>query len=162
LVDGVEVEVRHPDGTARGERVRVVDFDQVGKNDWLAVNQFTVVEGQHTRRPDIVLFVNGLPLGVLELKSATDENATTAAAWKQLQTYKAQLTGLLAFNEVLVVSDGMEARVGSLSAIWERFQPWRTVDGQTIVAKGMLELDTLLRGVFERGRFLEMVRDAKD
>jgi type I restriction enzyme, R subunit len=157
LVDGVEVEVQI-DGVTRGTLVRLVDLEDAKNNDWLAVNQLTVVDGQHTRRPDVVLYVNGLPLGVVELKSATDENATTAAAWKQLQTYKAQIGSLLAFNSVLVVSDGLEARVGSLSAIWERFQPWRTVDGRDVAPKGSLELETLLRGVFDRRRFLDLVR----
>jgi type I restriction enzyme R subunit len=157
LVDGVEVEVQI-DGLTRGEIVRLVDFDEPKNNDWLAVNQLTVVDGQHNRRPDVVLFVNGLPLGVIELKNATDENATTASAWKQLQTYKAQIPSLLSFNSVLIVSDGMEARIGALSSIWERFQPWRTVDGKDVAKKGSLELETLLRGVFDQRRFLDLVR----
>jgi len=157
LKDGVEIEVQ-VDGHTRGELVRVVDFDDEMSNDWLVVNQFTVIDGQHTRRPDLVLFVNGLPLCVIELKNAAAENATTASAYKQLQTYKTQIPNLLAFNSVLVVSDGIEARAGSLSAIWERFQPWRTVDGDDVAPKGSLELETLLRGMFDRRRFLDLVR----
>ena len=159
LVDGVEVDTLASDGTMRGERLRLVDFDDPANNDWLAVDQLTVLNGQQQRRPDVVLFVNGLPLAVIELKNATDESATIEAAWKQLQTYKSQIGALLSFNEVLVVSDGMEAKVGSLTAPWERFQPWPTVDGKAIVKKGTaLELDTLLKGVFDRRRFLELVR----
>ena len=156
LVDGVEVETQI-DGVTRGELVRLVDLHDPKNNDWLAVNQFTVNNGQHKRRPDIVLFVNGLPLVVIELKNATDENATTAGAWKQLQTYKTQISQLLTFNSALVVSDGLEARIGSLTAIWERFQPWRMIDTQEATKKGELELETLLRGVFDTKRFLTIV-----
>jgi len=158
LNDGVAVEVLHADGTTRGDQVRLIDFDYPESNDWLAANQLRVMEGQASRRPDIVLFVNGLPLGVIELKSATDESATTAGAWKQLQTYKAELPTLLSYNAVLMVSDGIEARLGALTAIWERFQPWRTVDGLTIADKGRLELETLLWGVCDRRWFLDLVR----
>jgi type I site-specific restriction-modification system R (restriction) subunit len=96
---------------------RVIDFDLPGSNDWLAVNQFTVSEGQHTRRPDVVLFVNGLPLAVIELKNPADENATVWSAWQQLQTYQAQIPALFATNAALVVSDGVQARIGALGAV---------------------------------------------
>src|ERR1019366_5346862 len=115
LVDGVDVEYRRADGTIAGDKVRLVDFDNPGENDWLAVNQFTVVDGQHKRRPDIVIFVNGLPFGVVELKNPADQDATIWKAFHQLQTYKAQVPDLFTYNEVLVVSDGLEARIGSLT-----------------------------------------------
>ena len=114
-------------GPVRGEQVRVVDFDVPEANDWLVVNQFTVVENKHERRPDIVLFVNGLPLGVIELKNPADENETV---FQQLQTYKAEIPSLFAFNAALVVSDGLEARIGALTATWEWFKPWRTITGE--------------------------------
>lgn len=157
LVDGVEVEVLAPDGTLRGERVHLADFDEPSNNDLLAVRQFTVVEGQHERRPDIVLFVNGLPLVVVELKNLADEDATIEGAFRQLQTYKAQLPSLLEYNALLVVSDGLLGRVGALTSNFERFAPWRTEDGRVIAPKGQLELDTLLRGIFEPRRFLELL-----
>jgi len=111
LVDGVNVEFRRPDGTIGGAQVRVLDFDDPDRNDWLAVNQFSVSENRHVRRPDVVLFVNGLPLILIELKNAADEDATIWTAWQQLQTYKAELPTLFAFNALLVVSDGIEARI---------------------------------------------------
>src|SRR5215831_1372440 len=113
LVDGVTVEYRTPDGEIRGAQARVLDFENTAANDWLAVNQFTVAENKHSRRPDIVLFVNGLPLAVVELKNAADENATIWTAFQQLQTYKAEIPSLFATNTLLVISDGVEARVGS-------------------------------------------------
>ena len=116
LVDGVTVEHRANDGAVRGAQARVVDFDNPGSNDWLAVNQCTVTENKNNRRPDVVLFVNGLPLGVVELKNPADEDATIWTAWQQLQTYKAELPTLFSMNEVLMVSDGTEARVGTLTS----------------------------------------------
>lgn len=104
LVNGVTVEYRTADGHIRGAQARVIDFDDLAGNDWLAVNQFTVVENKHSRRPDIVLFVNGLPLAVLELKNAAVEDATIWTAWQQLQTYKAEIPGLFASNAVLVAA----------------------------------------------------------
>jgi type I restriction enzyme R subunit len=105
-------------------------------NDWLAVNQFTVVEDRNTRRPDMVVFVTGLPLAVIELKNPQDESATTRTAFNQLQTYKQEIPSLFQSNEVLVVSDGLEARVGTLTAGWDRFMPWRTVAGDEVAAAG--------------------------
>ncbi len=116
LVDGVTVEFRDQGGAVRGAQARVIDFDDPAANDWLVVNQFTVQENQHTRRPDLVVFVNGLPLGVVELKNPTDENATVWSAWRQLQTYKSEFSTLFTMNAVLVVSDGLDARIGSLTA----------------------------------------------
>ncbi len=113
LVDGVTVEYRTDNGTVRGAQARVIDFDTPVNNDWLAVNQFTVVENKHERRPDVLLFVNGLPLGVIELKNPADEDATIWTAWQQLQTYKAELPMLFSLNAALLVSDGVEARIGS-------------------------------------------------
>ena len=112
LVAGVTVEYRADNGAIRGEQAQVIDFDKPEVNHWLAVNQFTVTENQNNRRPDVVLFVNGLPLGVIELKNPADEDATIWTAWQQLQTYQAELPTLFSFNEMLLVSDGMEARIG--------------------------------------------------
>ena len=128
-------------------------------NDWLAINQFTVIENKANRRPDVVLFVNGLPLGVIELKNPGDENATLDGAFNQLQTYKAQITSLFRTNAALVISDGLWGRVGSLTADFERFMPWRTVEGDDVAPKGTPELETLIKGVFEKRRFLSLVRD---
>ena len=159
LVDGVTVEYRNDRGQIRGAQVRVIDFDAIDNNDWLAVNQFTVVENRHTRRPDIVVFVNGLPLGLIELKNAADENATIWTAWRQLETYKAELPSLFACNAVLAVSDGLEARIGTLTAGKEWFKPWRTIDGEELAPVFYTELQVLIQGVFEKERFLSLIRD---
>jgi type I restriction enzyme R subunit len=159
LVDGVTVEYRRPDGAIAGAQARVLDFDTPENNDWLAVNQYTVVENRHTRRPDVVLFVNGLPLAVLELKNPADEQATIWSAYQQLQTYKQEIPSLFVYNEVLVISDGLEARIGTLTADRDRFMPWRTITGEAIAPPGLPQLEVLVRGVFEPKRFLQLVRD---
>jgi type I site-specific restriction-modification system R (restriction) subunit len=158
LRDGVPVEYPRPDGSIAGDHVRLVDFGDVPANDWLAVNQFTVIEGQHNRRPDIVVFINGLPLGLIELKNAADEDATIWSAYAQLQTYKAEIPTLLHYNAALVVSDGLQARMGSVTANQEWFKVWRTIDGERDAAPGSLELETLIRGAFERQRFLDLLQ----
>ena len=158
-VDGVTVEYRDGGGALRGAQVRVLDFDEPGNNDWLAVNQFTVVENRHERRPDLVLFVNGLPLAVIELKNPADENATVHTAWRQLRTYRAELPSLFAFNAVLAVSDGMQARVGTLTAGWEWFKPWRTIGGEHLAPVFYTELQVAIEGAFEKTRFLALLRD---
>ena len=132
LVAGVTVEYADEDGRIRGGQVHVLDFDDPERNDWLADNQFTVVENRHERRPDIALFVNGLPLAVIELKNPADENTTINTAFKQLQTYKAEIPSLFAFNAALIVSDGLEARLGTLTAGWEWFKRWRTIAGEAL------------------------------
>ena len=159
LVDGVEIEYQDAEGGMRGDLVAVLDFDEPANNDWLAVNQFTVTEDRNTRRPDVVLFVNGLPLGVIELKNPADEDATIWAAWQQLQTYRSELPMLFSMNEALMVSDGNEARVGTLTSGREWFKPWRTVTGETLADPLMTELQVMLAGAFEPGRFLALVRD---
>ena len=159
LVAGVTVEHVDAGGRVRGDQVRVLDFDDLGNNDWLAVNQFTVVENKHERRPDIVLFVNGLPLAVIELKNPADENATISSAFHQLQTYKAEIPSLFTFNAALVVSDGLEARIGALTAGQEWFKPWRTIAGETLADPSLPQLQVLLEGVFNRRRLLALVRD---
>jgi type I restriction enzyme R subunit len=158
FVDGVTVEFQRRDGRIAGALVRLVDFDEPGNNDWLAVNQFTVVDGQNNRRADVVIFVNGLPLGVVELKNPADEDATVWKAFQQLQTYKKQIPALFTYNEVLVVSDGLKARIGSLTADKERFMPWRTIEGQEPASAKLLQLEVLVPGVFDRRRFLDLIR----
>ncbi len=159
LVDGVTIEYRAGDGAIRGAQARTIDFDDVNNNDWLAVNQFTVIENKHERRPDMVLFVNGLPLAVIELKNPADENATIWSAWQQLQTYKAELPALFTMNAVLAVSDGVQARVGTLTAGREWFKPWRTIGGQELAPVFLPDLQVAIEGVFEKHRFLALLRD---
>ncbi len=159
LVNGVTVEFQGDNSAVRGAQAQVVDFDNPANNDWLAVNQFTVTENWNNRRPDIVLFVNGLPLGVIELKNPADEEATIWTAWQQLQTYKAELPTLFAMNAVLVVSDGVEARIGTLTAGREWFKPWRTISGETLADPHLPQLQVILEGVCTPHRFLAFLRD---
>ena len=183
VVDGVTVEYRDADGGIRGAQARVIDFDDPTANDWLAVNQFSVVESavsaqahvseanvkraqasgrsqnKNARRPDVVLFVNGLPLGVLELKNAATENATIWSAFQQLLTYQAELPTLFGLNALLAVSDGVEARVGTLGAGREWFKPWRTVAGDSVAGAHMPELQVLIEGLCAPQRFLDLLRD---
>ena len=158
LVGGVPVQYQK-DSETRGDFVRLIDWAQPARNDWLAVNQFTLKGPRHTRRPDIILFVNGLPLVLLELKNPADLNADVWKAFDQIQTYKAQIPDLFQYNEVLVISDGTEALLGSLSASGERFMAWRTIDGVTLDPLGQFnELQTLVRGVLAPAYLLDYLR----
>jgi type I restriction enzyme R subunit len=158
LVNGVSVEYLRPDGSIGYDPVRVLDFDAPDENDWLVVNQLTVTEFGHTRRPDLVVFVNGLPLAVIELKNAASESATVWSAFQQLQTYKNELPAFFVFNEVLVISDGLQARLGTLSSNRERFAPWRTIEGEELAPASLTQLEVLIHGVFDKRRFLDVIR----
>ena len=159
LVEGVDVEFENNDGSIGAGKVNLVDFDRPENNDWLVVNQFVVINNQVNRRPDVVIFLNGLPIAVIELKAPGSDDATMLGAYNQLQTYKAQISNLFNTNALLVTSDGMMARIGSLSSDLERFMPWRTTDGEAIAPKGMPELSTLTEGLFEHKRLLQLIRD---
>ena len=159
LTRGVTVPVRRPDGTTSGEPAAVIDFENPANNDWLAVNQVTVRENQSTRRADIVLFLNGLPLGIIELKNPADEDADVWDAWNQFQTYKAELPTLFSMNEILMVSDGLHARVGTLTAGKEWFKPWKTMEDQEPGAANLPELQVMLEGVCDQSNFLTLLRD---
>ena len=159
LVNGVPVEYRADDGAIRGAQAQVIDFDNAAANDLLAVNQLTVTENQNTRRADIVLFVNGLPLGVIELKNPADPDAGIWDAWNQLQTYKDELPTLFAMNELLMVSDGTQARVGTLTAGREWFKPWRASSGEGLADANAPELQVMLEGICYPERLLPLLRD---
>ncbi|MHB1993420.1 type I restriction endonuclease subunit R [Metallibacterium scheffleri] len=158
LVDGVTVEYRGADGGIRGAQARVIDFDDAANNDFLAVNQFTVVEQRIERRADVVLFVNGLPLVVIELKNPTDAQATLDHAFRQLQTYQAQIPALFTANAALVIATGLEARLGALGAGREWFKPWRTISGEADALATQTELEVLLAGVCAPQRLLPLLR----
>ncbi len=157
MTEGVDVEYYEDDGTLTAGKVALIDFDHQEQNDWLAVSQLVVINGQNNRRPDVVVFVNGLPLGVIELKAPGSAGAHLSGAFNQLQTYKQQIPTLFSTNALLVTSDGIAARVGSLSADLERFMPWRTTDGADVAPKGAPELSTLIEGVYEHRRFLDLL-----
>ena len=159
LVNGATVEYRVGDGDIRGAQARVINFDDAAGNDFLAVNQFTVTENWNTRRADIVLFINGLPLGVIELKNPVNPDADVWDAWNQLQTYKEELPSLFAMNELLMVSDGTQARLGTLTAGREWFKPWRTTTGEGLAEDNAPELQVMLEGVCAPDRLLPLIRD---
>jgi type I restriction enzyme, R subunit len=169
LVNGIEVEYKRSspvdklqDGRMVSGRVYVVDFENIENNDWLVVNQFTVEasrqNGKVNRRPDVVIFVNGLPLAVIELKNAADEKATIWSAFNQLQTYKNDIPALFHTNELLIISDGLNTRIGSVTSNKEWFLPWKTVEGEATAPASLTQLEVLLRGVFEKRRFLDLIR----
>lgn len=159
MTEGVDVEYYADDGTLTASKVALINFENPEQNDWLVVSQFVVINGQNKRRPDVVVFVNGLPLGVIELKAPGSAGAHLLGAFNQLQTYKQKIPALFNTNALLVTSDGIMARVGSLSADLERFMPWRTTDGMNVAPKGTPELSTLIEGVFEQRRLLALLRD---
>ena len=156
LTQGVTVSV-YEHGEERGKKVWLADFEDPWNNDFTVVNQFTVVENGHNLRPDVVLFVNGLPLVVMELKNAADEEATITAAYNQIETYKAQIPSLFIYNELIVISDGLEARAGSLSAGFSRYSAWKSEDGETVASHLVGELEVLLRGMLNRETLLDLV-----
>jgi len=158
LTDGVDVSWRH-DGQERHGKVWLVERDpaKLDDNEFLVVNQFTVIEDKRNRRPDVVVFINGLPLGVIELKNPAEEKATIRHAFNQLQTYKTDIPSLFVFNDALMISDGYAAKAGTLTSGWDRFQPWRTIDGDALAPTGAVQLEVLVKGIFERQRFLDYV-----
>ncbi len=159
LTTGVPVERRDDSGEIRHDLAWLVDFDHPVRNEFVAVNQYSVEGDQSTRRPDIVLFVNGLPLGVVELKVPSKERATLRGAYDQLRTYAAEIPALLAYNAVCVLSTGTQARMGPLLGPYEHYAPWKTIDGKRLAAAGTPEMEVLVRGVFDPTRFLDLVRN---
>ena len=159
LINGVTVEKRFPDGTVSGVPARVLDFDDPLENDWLAVNQFSAQETQTLRRPDIVLFVNGLPVGNIELKNPADENTDIWEAWQQLRNYQVDLPTMFSMNEVQIISDGLLARIGPLNAGQEWFKPWRIMESEEEGSPPAPELQVMLEGTCAPDRFLSLIRD---
>ncbi len=157
LVDGVDVEYRK-DGRIIGDKVWLMDFNEPKNNEFLAINQFTVIENNHNRRPDIVLFVNGIPLAVIELKNPVDENATIMTAFNQFETYKSQIPSLFNYNEILIISDGFKAKAGTITSNREWFLPWKTIDGIEKASVGMPEIEVLIRGMLQKSIFVDLIQ----
>jgi len=157
LRNGVDVEYMRDDGSVAGDKIKLVDFKNLDKNDFLAVNQYTVIENNVNRRPDVVVFINGLPIVVVELKNPGDEKATVKNAFNQIQTYKQDIPSLFAYNELSIISDGLEARVGTISADIEWFTRWRTIDGEELAPNAVPQLEVLLKGIFEKSRLLDLI-----
>jgi type I restriction enzyme R subunit len=157
LTEGIKVTYQK-DGQSRGDLVWLVDFHEPENNDYLVLNQFTVIENHVNKRPDLILFVNGLPLAVIELKNPADENATAQAAFKQLQTYKQAIPSLFTYNSFMVISDGLEAKAGTLSAGFSRFMAWKTADGKDEASPLVSQLETLIQGMLNKSTLLDLVR----
>lgn len=157
LTEGVPVSV-HKDGVERGARVWLIDFNDPWNNEFTVVNQFTIIENGHNRRPDVLLFVNGLPLVIFELKNAADENATIQSAFRQIETYKQQIPSLFTYNALVVISDGLEARAGSLSAGFSRFAAWKSDDGENLASHLVSELEVLVNGMMNKETLLDLVQ----
>ncbi len=157
LTEGIPVSKR-VDGHERGDRVWLIDFNFPKKNEFLVANQFTVIENNNNKRPDLILFVNGIPLVVMELKNPADENTTVVSAFRQLQTYKAMIPGLFTYNGFMVISDGLEARAGTLSADMSRFMAWKTADGKVEASNLVSQLETLISGMLNKETLLDLIR----
>lgn len=158
ITEGIDVPVKQPDGEYRTEKAYIFDFENVRNNDFLVANQFTVVEHGVEKRPDIVVFVNGIPLVVFELKSASDESVDISHAYNQLQTYKETISSLFTYNAFLVISDGTNARAGTITADEDRFMVWRTIDGNEVALQSIPQLEVLIKGMFEWKSFLDIIR----
>ncbi|MGA9919701.1 MAG: type I restriction endonuclease, partial [Candidatus Dormiibacterota bacterium] len=159
LTGGVPVERRDASGQTRHDLARLIDFENTDRNDFLALNQFTVLGDQHERRPDVVGFVNGIPLGVIELKLPGEERATLHGAWDQLRTYAAEIPALMSYTCISMISTGTQARSGALEGAFEHYAPWKTIDGYHESPLETPELEVLVRGMFEPSRFLDLVRN---
>lgn len=156
--NGIEVSFRDKDGTIKHDTVNLFDFDSIDNNDFIAINQFTVIEGQKEKRPDIVIFVNGLPISVFELKTASDENITIDSAFNQIQTYQDQISSLFVYNAFNVISDGLEAKVGTLTSNKDWYMRWRTLDGENLAPNSIPQLEVTIKGMFEKNRLLDILK----
>ena len=168
LVNGVDIEYRADDGQIRSTQARIFDFENIEKNEFIAINQLTIIQDNINRRPDVVLYINGLPLVLIELKNAADVKADVTKAFHQIQTYKHQISNIFRFNELCVISDGLDARVGTLTAPFERFMSWKTIDGEREVGKVPM-FEVMIRGLFDKYHLLDIIknfvvfeRDGKD
>lgn len=158
MVKGVPVETKASDGQTVTQLLRLIDFKNPENNDWLALNQFTIIENGHNRRPDVLVFLNGLPVGLMELKNPADEHATMRHAWNQIQTYRSQIPSVFVPNVVTVISDGTAAAMSSFTGGFEHYAPWKTIDGRDVITNRPA-LEVLLKGVFAPERFLDILRN---
>ncbi|MDZ7957466.1 MAG: type I restriction endonuclease [Aulosira sp. DedQUE10] len=157
LSDGIDI-THHRDGQTVNDKLWLIDPCNLQNNDWLVIHPFTVVEGNYTCSPDVVVFINGLPLAVIVWTHSNNEKATLKQAYQRLQIYKQQIPTLFSYNAFLVIACGNRARVGTLTSDWQDFLPWRTIDGEDFPAPGETELEVLIQGIFDKRRFLELVK----
>lgn len=158
ITDGIDVQVKQADASYRTEKVYVFDFEKPLNNEFMVANQYTIVEHGVEKRPDVIAFVNGIPLVVIELKSASDENVDITDAYNQLQTYKMTIPSLFTYNSFMVTSDGINARAGTITSDEDRFMAWRTIDGDDVAPISMPQLEVLIKGMFQRDRFLDIIK----
>lgn len=158
LAEGVEIEIRDK-GRIKGEHVKLFDFDNPKNNDFLAVNQFTIIEDKHNRRPDIIVFINGLPLGIIELKNPASAKATVKSAFDQIQTYLDEVPSLFTYNEFVIIADGTDAKIGTITSPWEWYMPWRTIDGSKREPLSVPQLEIALKGMCKRDVIIDLVRN---
>jgi len=158
ITDGIDVQVKQPNASYRTEKAYVFDCEKPLNNNFMVANQFTIVEHGVEKRPDTIVFVNGIPLVVIELKSATDEKADISTAYNQLQTYKMTIPSLFTYNSFMVTSDGINARAGTLTSDEERFMAWRTIDGDEVAPLAIPQLEVLIKGIFQQDRFLDIIK----
>jgi type I restriction enzyme, R subunit len=159
VTHGIDVQMRQPDGSYRTEKVWLFDQKTPGNNDFLAVNQLTIIENKHNRRPDVIIYVNGIPLVVIELKNPIDETATIEAAWNQLETYKNDIPSLMVYNSFLIISDGLQAKAGSLTASIDRYTFWKTKDGSIQAADSMPQLEVLAEGLLNKQTLIDIIHN---
>jgi len=159
ITDGIDVQYNRPDGTVKTDKVYLFDFDNPDNNDWAAINQFTVIENNINRRPDIIIFLNGIPLVLFELKSASKEETDILKAFHQIETYIREISSLFTYNSFCVISDGTFAKAGTMTSNFERFMSWRTEDGDSILSILEPQLETLIKGMFDKRRFLDIIKN---
>lgn len=157
LTNGVDIQYQTKVGT-KSDNIKLIDFENPDKNEFLVINQFTIIENKNNRRPDLIIFVNGLPLALVELKNIADSNTDIWDAFNQIQTYKKEIPSVFNYNAMTVISDGVHTRVGALTADRERYQVWRTIDSEELAPNSLLSLEVLIKGLFEKSRFLDFVR----
>ncbi|BAY24202.1 type I site-specific deoxyribonuclease chain R [Calothrix sp. NIES-2100] len=157
LTDGIDI-TYHRDGQIVNDQLWLIDPSNLQNNDWLVIHPFTVVEGNYTCSPDVVVFINGLPLAVIVWTHPKNEKALLKEAYQRFQIYKQQIPTLFAYNAFVVIACGNRARVGTLTSDWQDFLPWRTIDGEDFPSQGETELEVLIQGIFDKRRFLELVK----
>ncbi len=159
ITDGIDVQFNRPDGTLKTEKVYLFDFENADNNDWAVINQFTVIENGVNRRPDIMIFLNGIPLVIFELKSASHEDTDIQKAFHQIDTYIKDISSIFTYNSFCVISDGLLAKAGSMTSSFERFMSWRTENGDKILKITEPQLETMIKGMFEKNRFLDIIKN---
>ncbi|HPF07952.1 MAG TPA: type I restriction endonuclease, partial [Spirochaetota bacterium] len=159
ITDGIDVQYNRPDGTVKTDKVYLFDFENPDNNDWAVINQFTVIENSINRRPDIIIFLNGIPLVLFELKSASNEETDIQKAFHQIETYIKEISSIFIYNSFCVISDGLLAKAGTMTSNFERFMSWRTEDGDSILSMDEPQLETLIKGIFDKRRFLDIIKN---